>query len=593
MRNSLAFVFAGLVACGGSTKGPEGPGSGGGAGGGGKPQGPGDVSFDIQPQQIEGMLFEPEALISPGMPLVQAKRAMTLEKQRQTFEKTKDPVLKEAQAAILATMLYQKSKTAKPEEQIKLYEEARQVLRDAAAVSGDKADEITVRLLGSYELLLEDYAAAEKAWAAFVAKAPKDKDIQTNKAWLAYTLLKQGKNGDALAAIQGETLTEKVPELAYVAAWAKFRTGDRKEAFDALLVAAKGWGTMPAKEALDRDVFLFAGRTEKLSLADAVSALSPRYAKNNDQHYNLYVKLGLESYAYAGRWADGVAALEKAIETAADKVPVNDRHVIRFTQADYTVRLDNPETAAKYAIQAINALPGCGTKCSDTEKSNLVVNAYMMGRLFHVVYATAHDDRYYQPAHDLYMAAVPKIVSDAKMLEQAQKDADTLEKTFKTMKAGVGTHDKGALGVLLSRHNQEVQACYEVALASNAKLAGNLTLTLESDQTGVIKGASTEPAGGAQDMALVASCVTERAKSWKLPQRAQAGTTRIKIAYSMKAREGGNKKSSRQTQPTDAVQGADKSAKCCKVCKEGKACGGSCIPKGQKCNEGAGCACDG
>jgi hypothetical protein len=34
-------------------------------------------------------------------------------------------------------------------------------------------------------------------------------------------------------------------------------------------------------------------------------------------------------------------------------------------------------------------------------------------------------------------------------------------------------------------------------------------------------------------MAMVASCVTERAKSWRLPKRAQPGTTRIKITYSM------------------------------------------------------------
>jgi tetratricopeptide (TPR) repeat protein len=541
MRNSLAFVFAGLVACGGSTKGPEGPGSGGGAGGGAKPQGPGDVSFDIQPQQIEGMVFEPEALGRPGMPLVEAKKKTTLDKQRQTFDKTKDPVQKEAQAAILATMLYQKSRDAKGEEQTKLWTEARQALRDAAQVSGDKVDEITLRLLGSYELLLEDYPAAEKAWGGLVAKAPKDKDIQTNKAWWAYTLLKQGKNADALAAIQGEALSDKVPELAYVVAWTKFRTGDRKAAFDALLLAAKGWGTMPGKDALDRDIFLFAGRADGLSLADAVTAMSPIYGKSKDQQYELLAKLGLQSYQFAGRWADGVAALDKAIETAADKVPVNDRPVIRYTQADYTVRLDNPEKAAKYAIQAVDALPGCGTKCSDKDKNNVVVSVYIMGRLFHILYATAHDDRYYQPAHDLYASAVPKIVSDPKMREEAQKDADFLEKTFKTMKAGVGTHDKGALGALLGRHNQEVQACYELALASNAKLAGNLTLTLESDQTGVIKGASTEPAGGAQDMALVASCVTERAKSWKLPQRAQAGTTRIKIAYSMKAREAAKK----------------------------------------------------
>jgi tetratricopeptide (TPR) repeat protein len=537
MRNSLAFVLAGLVACGGSTKGPENPGgAGGGAGAGSatKSTGPGDVSFEIQAQEIKGLTFEPEAmgLMSPGMPLVEAKKKTTLEKQRQVFEKTKDPVQKEAQAAILATMLYQKAKTASAEEKTKLYTDARQVLRDAAAVSGDKVDEITLRLLGSYELLLSDYEAAEKAWGGLVAKAPKDKDIQFNKAWWAYTLLKQYKNAEALAAVKDEALSDKQPELAYATAWAKWRTNDGAGAWQAIVTAAKGWGGNPGKDAVDRDILLFAGRTNT-SLADAVAALSPLYGKSKDQQYELYAKLGLQSYQFAGRWSDGVTALDKAIETAGDKVPVNDRFVIRYTQADYTVRLDDPARAAKYAVQAVDALPACGAKCSDKDKNNLIVSVYIMGRLFHILYATAHDDRYYQPAHDLYAASVPKLTSDDSMRKQAQSDADILEKTFKTMKAGVGTHDKGALGALLGRFNQEVQACYEQALAANPKVSGNLTLMLESDQDGAIKGASTEPKGGMEGMAAVGTCVAERAKNWHLPHRAQAGSTRIKIPYSM------------------------------------------------------------
>lgn len=31
---------------------------------------------------------------------------------------------------------------------------------------------------------------------------------------------------------------------------------------------------------------------------------------------------------------------------------------------------------------------------------------------------------------------------------------------------------------------------------------------------------------------------------------------------------------------------------CCKECSTGKACGDSCISKGDTCNEGEGCACD-
>lgn len=32
---------------------------------------------------------------------------------------------------------------------------------------------------------------------------------------------------------------------------------------------------------------------------------------------------------------------------------------------------------------------------------------------------------------------------------------------------------------------------------------------------------------------------------------------------------------------------------CCRVCREGKACGDSCISRTQTCNVGPGCACNG
>ncbi len=37
----------------------------------------------------------------------------------------------------------------------------------------------------------------------------------------------------------------------------------------------------------------------------------------------------------------------------------------------------------------------------------------------------------------------------------------------------------------------------------------------------------------------------------------------------------------------------DLSAKCCKICRKGKACGDSCIARSKTCNKGKGCACDG
>jgi hypothetical protein len=38
---------------------------------------------------------------------------------------------------------------------------------------------------------------------------------------------------------------------------------------------------------------------------------------------------------------------------------------------------------------------------------------------------------------------------------------------------------------------------------------------------------------------------------------------------------------------------SDSTGACCKVCKDGKACGDTCIAKTDTCHVGAGCACQG
>ncbi|MBV8756353.1 MAG: AgmX/PglI C-terminal domain-containing protein [Deltaproteobacteria bacterium] len=552
MRSSLAMLLFGLVACGGgAAKGPESPGGGGGGsaeGGGSKPTAAGDVSFEVPNIEVKGVAFEPQALGTPGMPLAEPKgqakpltgAAMDKQiiKQREVVAKTKDPVQKQAQAALLATMLYHKSKET-PADQQKLVTEARQTLRDSIG-GGDytKADEITLRMLGSYELILGDIPNAEKAWASLVANDPKSKDIQFNKAWLAYTYLQEFKNAEAVATLQGENPTEKTPELAYVTAWAKWRTGDGAGAWSSIVMALKGWGNGAGRDALDRDVMLLAGRTP-VTMNAAVDALSPIYGKGVEPSYELYAKLGLQSYQFAGRWSDGVAALDKALTTIGAKVPPNDLPVIKYQQGDYTVRLDNPEQAAKYALEAIKALPACGTKCSNQDKENVVESVYIMGRLFHILYATAHDDRYYQPALDLYAASVPLITMNQATHDQAEKDMGFLQGSFKTMKHDAGTYDKDAIGALIKRHNQEVQACYEQFLAANPKLGGALTINLEANAQGQITGASSEPKAGMQDMAGVAGCVVERAKQWKLPKKINGngtGTARMKLVYALSKR---------------------------------------------------------
>jgi hypothetical protein len=155
-----------------------------------------------------------------------------------------------------------------------------------------------------------------------------------------------------------------------------------------------------------------------------------------------------------------------------------------------------------------------------------------MARLFHIYYATANDIRYYQPANDLYTLTIP-LITDPARRQQVNGDAETLQRTLKNTKVGTGTHGKDAINVLIGRHHQEVVACYEAGLIVNPKLGGTLTVTLDSDQTGVIKGVATDPGRGQADMAAVAGCVADAAKTWNLPKRGMAGTTRVKASFTL------------------------------------------------------------
>jgi len=491
----------------------------------------GDVSFEIPAIEIKGVVFEPEAIDRPGMSLYDPKKPITIDKQRALVQSIKDPVLKQAQAAVLATLLYRESKTNKTNEKA-LLTEARQVLRDVAQMAGPKAvDEVTLQLLGTYELLLDDYAGAEKAWQALIDLNSKAKEDADNHGWLGYALLRQFKNAEALAAVAPYPLDEKQPELAYVTAWAKLRTNDIAGAWQAIATAVQGWGQNTKREELERDVLMFAGRPN-ITLEQAVTMVTTVLAKTKPQQYELLAKLGIAGYD--GRWADAVGVLDKAIALAGAIVPANDLPRIRASQAEFMVKLDTPDVALKYAQQAIAALGPCGAKCN---KDDIVQRMYFVGRLFHNLYATANDRRYYQPAHDIYALTIPLLPAAAR--GDAQGVSEILEKTLKNTKAGTGTHDKGTLGALLNHHDLEVEACYEAMLGTNPKLGGTLALTLDSDASGVIKGVATEPAAGLADLAAVAGCVADHAKQWKRPKRGMAGSTRIKMSYTLAVKSAG------------------------------------------------------
>lgn len=534
----LPLLFVLLIACGPINEGPANPTGPTGTGGGGGPQPPkpaaaGDVSIELDKIALNGAVFGPSPRLKPVTPKVEPNargRKPTLAQQRSIFANVRDPVLKQAQAAILATMLYNESRTDKAKEK-ELLTEARQALRDAGALGGKEIDEVTLRLLGSYEILLDDYVAAEKVWQDLITKDPKDKELPSHKAWLAYSMLRQGKNAEALAVLATEPLTDKQPEVAYMTAWAKWRAGDGAAAWEAITTAAKGWGNYVGKEDVEDDVMLMAGRT-KVSFAQAMPRIfEVLEIKEPVQQYNILAKLGSKTYQDAGRWTDGIAAMEEALKVLGAQVPPNDRAYLRYMQADFTVRLDTPDVAVRYAKQAVEAVKAC-PKCTPKERQDLISAVAVMGRLFHIMYATANDIRYYQPANDLYVLVLPEI-QDPTRKAGITADANTLQQTLKNTKVGTGTHGKDAVGVLIDRHKMEVQACYEERLVMSPKIGGTLVVTLDSDQSGAIKGVATEPKAGQADLAAVAGCVTDHARKWNLPKRGMAGTTRVKATFAL------------------------------------------------------------
>jgi len=475
------------------------------------------------------MIFEPQALGRPGIPTSPPKKKLTLEKQRALVASTKDPAFKQAHAVGLATMIYLEAKAKGGDEEKKMMEDARKVLRDTVTAVGDKVEDVSLLFLASYEMYFDDFPAADKAWGALLAKSPKDKDAPYFKTWYAFALLRQFKNAEALAVVKDEPI-DKNPELAYVVAWAKWRANDDAGAWTAMVQAAKGW--TGSRNIIDDEIYLFAARSNTPWEQASKQLFEVFNAKQNAQQYEVLAKLGLKAYGFSGRWADGVACLDKAMTVAGKTAPVNDVPVVRYSQADFTVRLDNPEAAMKYGKQAIDALPACGAKCTAKEQQDLINAVAGIARVFHFVYATSNDVRYYEPANQLYLATIP-VIMDPTVRAERNADATKLQATMRNTKAGTGTHDKDAIRVLAERHNLEISACYEGVLVSNPKLGGNLTITLESDQTGVVKGVASEPKGGAADMAAVATCVVDQVKTWKLPKRGMPGNTRVKLTYQL------------------------------------------------------------
>lgn len=529
------FAAALLGACGSPAEGPKGPdGAGSGAGSGSaKPANGGDDSIDVPAIQIKGLYLEPRAMDGLGVPAAPLPKRATVDTEKKAFAAAKDPVTKQAHGVNAASELFRQSLKADGDAKKQLLGDARQILRDAVASAGAKADETALELLGRYELLLDDPASAEKVWAQLLTVAPTDAKAPQNRAFWALALLKQGKNAEALAVVKDQPL-DKAPTLAYVTAWAKWRTGDGAGAWKAITTAAAGWDKMEGsagRDALKGDIAVIAARSGT-SVADAITGAQPYFGKQPADAYEL-VRTLAQTMHFAGRWTDALAADGKSLEM---KTPANDKVSILFEQAQLSLPLDAPADVAKYTKAALDAIPACGSACTAADAQNVVLATFNLAARFHGIYASANDRRYYDAAHDMYALVVAKI-QDTERRNTGVDYQNKLELTMKNAKIGTGRYDQIDTSAIVDFHSQEIQACYEASLQQNGKLVGDMTLTLEVDQGGAVKGVATEPKAGTADIAAVAGCVADRAKSWKLPARGSKGSTRVKVGYNLALRK--------------------------------------------------------
>ncbi len=524
------MLFLGLaVGCGGTYTAPPITPEGAGAGSQTKPAGA-DLSIDLDTVPIKGLVFTPEAMGRPPMLLVEEKKKQPLDKDRADYAKAPDLEAKKVTGQVLATALYQESKKQKDDAKEKaLREEARKTLDDvrAAAMQSGGAGEVTLGMLAVLDMIDADYVSAADIYAELVKRFPDSERALDNRAWLALCQLRLGKNADALATVAGVTPDPAHPELAYVTAWAKWRAGDNAGAVAAITAAAAGWKSEGNKPALVRDLLVILGRGGA-PVDAAWKAVSDFYGGKPSVAalYNLD-----NSYAYAGRWADAIALLDKIIATMPEQIAKNDLPKFRTSQAQYSVRLRAPDKAAAYEKQAVDALAACGAKCSAADLDAGYKALHDLALRFHSIYATSMDDRYYQPAHalyDLYNALPGRADTD-----EMKKHETDLETVKKATKPAPGTHDKSIVGAVLNEHAQEIQACYEAALAADPTVSGVIALTLDVDASGTVAGATSTPPGGKEGLARVGACASDAARAWLLPARTMPGKTIVTAKFEL------------------------------------------------------------
>lgn len=483
---------------------------------------------DLAEIKLEGQVYAPEGLTSPGMARVKTT-GKKLPAQRKAFAKAK-AAKKVEEGRVLATMLWDEARNAAadPAAGEALQKEAMDALRQAHEAAGEAGDAVLLQMLFAGEWRAGNMDGAMQYGNELIQKHPTSSVTKAMAPWVAYGYLLQGKNAEAGQVAQTWTLEDQGLTYIhpYVTAWVAFRQGNDQVARQALLQAARTWQNKGTWASVEREVSLFLAHTGA-SIEEAVGAVTELAQDPTAQYYWLYQTN--EEYARAGRYAEASELLNAAAEVGGDSMKPADMVTFRNKQFNYELVELNIDRAADYAIQMHQAVQKCAADCAQ-QAAPVADQISKLAQFLHTIYSTTLDERFYAPAKKLYDYYLTLGQPDTETLRTY---STRLDETKKLATAGNGKHNKAVMDNITSLGRPEaVKACYVGVLQGEPTLAGAVKATIDIDPQGKVSGVTTEPAQGEAGLGKVAACVQEEIRTWLFPGRTLAGNTRVVRTFS-------------------------------------------------------------
>lgn len=483
-----------------------------------------DAYYAFEALALQGYYFVPQALDDPEIPGANAVPRRTIADQKKRWEKARGAAkATEGQNYALLLWYTPAPDGMDPKEARKLVKAQRKEALDVLRALGadPKASETTLHMLAAAEHGGGDKEKAAAAWDLLVKKFPQSRRVSSYQGLRNYLDLRAGR---PLTYPIPELAGDTSAEMAYMAAWTKFRAGDRRDAADALTQAAMAWTNLAALTWLRFDVLIIFTRSG-VDPTTAIAVVTELCSRDNADLPRMLSALA-DAYYGAGEYDASAAVWDKLIEGASPARVAE----LRALQALVHFQSFRPDKAAEAAIAAWAAVQQGGDQVDPQVKETVAKRIQDLATRYHSQYATTRDDRVFGAAQKLYATylAIPGR-PDADQVKGYAAKLDEL--AAKKPQPAESALDKDTIDVTVKVHREQAVGCYERALQRDPTLAGQVTVTFDVTQDGTVSEVAVEPAASGEGLGLVGACLVERVKAWRFPARMPKGITRVAYPF--------------------------------------------------------------